>query len=46
MAAGENKDQNEIQLRASFQVHKLWNGFFKKKMDNEMRRFSNHEEAF
>jgi hypothetical protein len=27
-------------------VHKLWNGFFKKKMDNEMRKFSNHEEAF
>ena len=46
MAAVENNDQNENQLRAVFQVNKLWNGFFKKKMDNEMRKFSHHEEAF
>lgn len=45
-AANENKDQNEIQLRANFGIQKLWCEFLKKKMESEMKKFHNLEEAF
>jgi hypothetical protein len=45
-AAGENKDLNEIELRANFNVQRLWCAFLKKKMENEMKKFHKLEEAF
>ena len=45
-AANENKDMNEIELRANFMVQKLWCAFLKKKMEREMNRFRDLEEAF
>jgi hypothetical protein len=45
-AANENKDMNEIELRANFMVQKLWCAFLKKKMEKEMNKFRNLEEAF
>ena len=45
-AANENKDMNEIELRANFMVQKLWCSFLKKKMEKEMNKFHNLEEAF
>ena len=36
IAANENKDQNEIEGRARFQVQKIWSCYFKKKMEREM----------
>jgi hypothetical protein len=37
---------NEIELRANFMVQKLWCAFLKKKMEKEMNKFHNLEEAF
>jgi hypothetical protein len=45
-AANENKDMNEIELRANFMVQKLWCAFLKKKMEREMNKFHNLEKAF
>lgn len=45
-AANENKDITEIELRANFMVQKLWCAFLKKKMEKEMNKFHNLEEAF
>lgn len=45
-AAGENKDLNEIELRANFMVQKLWCSFLMKKMNNEMKKYHKLEEAF
>ena len=45
-AANENKDTNEIKLRENFTVQKLWSMFYKKKMNNEMKKSSRVEEAF
>ena len=45
-AANENKDTNEIKLRENFTVQKMWSMFYKKKMNNEMKKSSRAEEAF
>ena len=45
-AANENKDQNEIKKRETYMAHKIWSQFFKKKMDHEMKRYSQIEMAF
>ena len=45
-AANENKDTNEIKLRENFTVQKMWSMFYKKKMNNEMKKSSRVEEAF
>ena len=45
-AANENKDTNEIKLRENFTVQKMWSMFYKKKMNNEMKKSSRLEELF
>lgn len=45
-AANENKDSNEIKLRENFMVQKMWSQFYKKKMNMEMKRSLQLEEAF
>lgn len=45
-AANENKDTNEIKLRENFTVQKMWSMFYKKKMNNEMKKSSRVEDAF
>ena len=45
-AANENKDSNEIKLRESLLAQKLWSAFFKKKMENEMSKSGDIEDAF
>ena len=44
--ANENKDTNEIKLRENFTVQKMWSMFYKKKMNNEMKKSSRVEDAF
>jgi len=37
-AANENKDSNEIKLRENFMMQRMWSQFYKKKMNNEMKK--------
>ena len=45
-AANENKDSNEIKLRENFMAQKMWSQYFKRKMDNEMKKSFQFEDAF
>jgi hypothetical protein len=45
-AANENKDSNELRMQEQFVVQKLWSSFLKKKMDVEMMRTQELEDAF
>ena len=45
-AANENRDQGEIRARENYMVQKLWCQFLKKKMEAEMKKFRQLEEAF
>ena len=45
-AANENKDQNEVKLRENFGVQKMWSQFYKMKMNKEMKRSAQVEDAF
>jgi len=45
-AANENKDSNELKLRENYTVQKLWSSFFKKKMEGEMKKSFQIEDAF
>jgi type I site-specific restriction endonuclease len=45
-AANENKDSNELKMQHNYMVQRLWSQFLKKKMDKEMKRTFNVEEAF
>lgn len=42
-AANENKDQNELEKRQNYLVHKIWSQFYKKKMEREMTRYQKVE---
>jgi hypothetical protein len=46
MAANENKDQNEIKMHQEFLIQRLFSAFLKKKMEKEMNRHIQVEEAF
>ena len=45
-AANENKDSDELKMRENFMVQKLWAVFLKRKMENEMRKSAEVEDAF
>ena len=45
-AANENKDSSEISMREGMLINKLWNGFLKRKMEREMQRAGDIEDAF
>jgi hypothetical protein len=45
-AANENKDSNELKMQQNYMVQRLWSQFLKKKMDKEMKRTLEVEEAF
>mmetsp|Transcript_4824 Transcript_4824/g.4478 ORF Transcript_4824/g.4478 Transcript_4824/m.4478 type:complete len:88 (+) Transcript_4824:667-930(+) len=45
-AANENKDSNELKMQENFLVQKLWSSFLKKKMEKEMKRTFEVEDAF
>lgn len=45
-AANENKDSNEIKLRENFMIQRMWSQFYKRKMNNEMKKSHQIEEAF
>jgi hypothetical protein len=45
-AANENKDSNELKMQENFMVQKMWSQFLKKKMDREMKRTYEIEDAF
>lgn len=45
-AANENKDSNEIKLRENFMIQRMWSQYYKKKMNNEMKKSFAVEEAF
>lgn len=45
-AANENKDSNELKMQENFLVQKFWSAFLKCKMEKEMFRTSELEQAF
>ena len=45
-AANESKDQSETEMRDKLFIQKLWNAFMRKKMDNEMKKSAQTDEAF
>ena len=45
-AANENKDSNEIKMAENFHIQKLWSDLLKKKMEKEMKRTFEIEDAF
>ena len=45
-AANENKDQNEIKMQKQFLVQRFYSSFLKRKMDAEMAKHANIEDAF
>ena len=45
-AANENKDSNELKMQENYMVQKMWSGFLKKKMEREMKRTYEIEDAF
>ena len=46
MAQNESKDQNELKMRDAFYVQMSWSHYFKKRMDREMKHYSQTESAF
>lgn len=45
-AANDNKDQNETKMNENFLAQKFWAAFLKSKMDKEMSRTAEIEQAF
>jgi hypothetical protein len=45
-AANENKDSNELKMQENYMVQKMCSGFLKKKMEREMKRTYEIEDAF
>ena len=45
-AANDNKDSNELKMNENFLAQKLWSAFLKSKMDKEMTRTAEIEQAF
>lgn len=45
-AANENKDSNELKMQENLLAQKLWSAFLKSKMEKEMNRTHDIEEAF
>ena len=45
-AANENKDSNELKMQENYMVQKMWSQFLKKKMEREMKRTYEIEDAF
>lgn len=45
-AANENKDSDELKMRENFMAQKLWAVFLKKKMEKEMVKSAEVEDAF
>ena len=45
-AADDNKDSNELKMNENFLAQKLWSAFLKSKMDKEMARTAEIEQAF
>ncbi len=45
-AANENKDSNELKMQENFLAQKFWSAFLKSKMEKEMFRTSEIEQAF
>ena len=46
IAANENKDSNELKMQENYMVQKMWSSFLKKKMEKEMKRTYEIEDAF
>jgi len=45
-AANDNKDSNELKMNENFLAQKFWSAFLKSKMDKEMTRTAEIEQAF
>jgi hypothetical protein len=45
-AANENKDSNELKMQENYLAQKFWSAFLKTKMEKEMFRTSEIEQAF
>ena len=45
-AANDNKDSNELKMNENFLAQKFWSAFLKSKMDKEMARTAEIEQAF
>lgn len=45
-AANENKDSSELKMRENLYIQKLWNTFMRKKMEKEMRKSAEIDDAF
>jgi hypothetical protein len=45
-AANENKDSNELKMQENYMIQKLWSAYLKKKMEKEMKRTGEIEDAF
>lgn len=45
-AQNESKDQNEIKMRETWLIQKVWSGFYKKRMDRAMKQHKTVEDAF
>jgi len=45
-AANENKDSNELKMQENFMIQRLWSSFLKRKMEKEMKRTFEIEDAF
>ncbi len=45
-AANENKDSNELKMQENFMVQRLWSSYLKRKMEKEMKRTYDIEDAF
>ena len=45
-AANENKDSNELKMQENYMVQRLWSSFLKRKMEKEMKRTQEIEDAF
>jgi hypothetical protein len=45
-AANENKDSNELKMQENYMIQKLWSSYLKKKMEKEMKRTGEIEDAF
>ena len=45
-AANENKDSNELKMQENYMVQRLWSSYLKRKMEKEMKRTFEIEDAF
>jgi hypothetical protein len=45
-AANESKDSNELKMQQNYMVQRFWSQFLKRKMDKEMKRTFEVEDAF